>query len=90
MAPFCDTINHHNVDSSYDVIKAEWRPLSFLERMQRYPDPQNPFSCRFSPFVEPAEESSSNSNREPNITMSESTTVEADENNATTEITTTN
>ena len=33
MAPFSDTINHHNVDSSYDVIKAEWRPVSFIERM---------------------------------------------------------
>ena len=43
MAPFSDTINHHNVDSSYDVIKAEWRPISFIERMQRYPDPEHPF-----------------------------------------------
>jgi len=22
MAPFADTINHHNVDSSYDIVKA--------------------------------------------------------------------
>lgn len=43
MAPFSDTINHHNVDSSYDIVKAEWRPLSFIERMQRYPDPEHPF-----------------------------------------------
>ena len=44
MAPFCDTINHHNVDSSYDVIKAEWRPISFIERMQRFPDPEYPYN----------------------------------------------
>jgi len=37
MAPFCDTINHHNVDSSYDVIKAEWRPISCIEHQQRFP-----------------------------------------------------
>ena len=68
MAPFCDTINHHNVDSSYDVIKAEWRPLSFIERMQRYPDPQNPFACKLGPFAD-------SENSEPNIAMSESTTI---------------
>ena len=50
MAPFSDTINHHNVDSSYDVIKAEWRPISFIERMQRYPDPDHPFRFQFGPW----------------------------------------
>ena len=68
MAPFCDTINHHNVDSSYDVIKAEWRPLTFIERMQRYPDPQMPFYCKLSPFAD-------GENSEPNVAMSESMTV---------------
>ena len=51
MAPFSDTINHHNVDSSYDVIKAEWRPISFIERMQRYPDPEHPFRFKFGPWA---------------------------------------
>ena len=36
MAPFSDTINHHNVDSSYDVIKAEWRPLPLDRAVEKY------------------------------------------------------
>ena len=36
MAPFSDTINHHNVDSSYDIIKAEWRPIPYAERVEDF------------------------------------------------------
>mmetsp|Transcript_41062 Transcript_41062/g.53849 ORF Transcript_41062/g.53849 Transcript_41062/m.53849 type:complete len:151 (+) Transcript_41062:535-987(+) len=38
MAPFADTINHHNVDSSYDLIKAEWRPLPLDDKLSRFAD----------------------------------------------------
>ena len=38
MAPFADTINHHNVDSSYDIIKSEWRPISLDERERYFPE----------------------------------------------------
>ena len=38
LVPFADCINHHNVDSSYDMINAEWKPLSYSERNRNYPD----------------------------------------------------
>ena len=38
MAPFADTINHHNVDSCYDIIKAEWRPLPLDDLQDRFPE----------------------------------------------------
>ena len=38
MIPFADTINHHNVDSSYDIIKAEWRTLPLDGLYRRYPE----------------------------------------------------
>ena len=38
MVPFSDCINHHNVDSSYDMIHARWKPLSIKERLERFPD----------------------------------------------------
>ena len=38
MVPFADTINHHNVDSGYDIIKAEWKPMPLEENLRRYPD----------------------------------------------------
>ena len=51
MAPFSDTINHHNVDSSYDVIKAEWKPMPIEEKLQRFPilDPDAHFSLPAEP-----------------------------------------
>ena len=44
MVPFSDTINHHNVDSSYDLVKAEWKPISYVEKMQRFPPEVEGFS----------------------------------------------
>ena len=38
LIPFADCINHHNVDSSYDVIKAEWEPISLKEKLERFPE----------------------------------------------------
>ena len=38
MAPFADTINHHNVDSGYDIIKAEWRLLTLDQRSKLFPE----------------------------------------------------
>ena len=37
--PFVDCINHHNVDSSYEMIKADWKPLSLNERLMRFKEP---------------------------------------------------
>ena len=38
LVPFADCINHHNVDSSYDMIKAEWMPMTVLEREEKFSD----------------------------------------------------
>jgi len=32
MVPFADCINHHNVDSSYEMIRKDWKPMSVDER----------------------------------------------------------
>ena len=39
--PFADCINHHNVDSSYEFIKAEWQPISIDKRHKRFKEPLN-------------------------------------------------
>ena len=36
LVPFADCINHHNVDSSYDMIKAEWKPMTLAERQEKF------------------------------------------------------
>ena len=36
MIPFADCINHHNVDSSYELIHSDWPPLSLKEREARF------------------------------------------------------
>ena len=36
LIPFADCINHHNVDSSYDLIKAEWKPISVEQYQNQF------------------------------------------------------
>lgn len=36
MIPFADCINHHNVDSSYELIHSDWPPLSLKEREAKF------------------------------------------------------
>lgn len=38
MVPFADCINHHNVDSSYEMVRKCWPPLSLEERQAKYCD----------------------------------------------------
>ena len=38
MVPFADCINHHNVDSSYEMIRKSWPPLSLDQRQAKYCD----------------------------------------------------
>ena len=36
LIPFADCINHHNVDSSYDLIKSEWKPMSVEQYHEKF------------------------------------------------------
>ena len=36
LIPFADCINHHNVDSSYDLIKKEWKPISVEQYQNQF------------------------------------------------------
>ena len=36
LIPFADCINHHNVDSSYDMIHADWRPMTLQQYQQAF------------------------------------------------------
>ena len=36
MVPFADCINHHNVDSSYEMVRKCWPPFSIAEREAKY------------------------------------------------------
>lgn len=38
MVPFADCINHHNVDSSYEMVRKCWRPYSLEERKSLFSD----------------------------------------------------
>jgi hypothetical protein len=38
MVPFADCINHHNVDSSYEMVRKCWPPLSLEQRKAKYCD----------------------------------------------------
>ena len=36
MVPFADCINHHNVDSSYEMIRKCWPPYSLEKRKSKF------------------------------------------------------
>ena len=36
LIPFADCINHHNVDSGYEFIKKEWKPISIEQYHERF------------------------------------------------------